>query len=40
MKKIYLEDTPLEQAQERFLSTLKDSGLWKTGFSQSGQGYE
>ena len=30
MKKIYLQDTPLEQAQERFLSALEDSGLWKT----------
>jgi len=30
MKKIYLQDTPLEQAQERFISALEDSGLWKT----------
>jgi len=30
MKKIYLEDIPLEQAQERFLSALEESGLWET----------
>ncbi|MEE9599818.1 MAG: molybdopterin biosynthesis protein, partial [Anaerolineales bacterium] len=29
MKKIYLEDIPLEQAQVRFRSALKESGLWE-----------
>jgi putative molybdopterin biosynthesis protein len=30
MKKIYLEDIPLEEAQERFLFALEEAGLWKT----------
>ncbi|MCJ7716681.1 MAG: molybdopterin biosynthesis protein [Anaerolineales bacterium] len=30
MKKIYLEDIPLEQAQERFQSALEECGLWQT----------
>ena len=29
MNKIYLEDIPLEEAQERFHTALKDSGCWK-----------
>ncbi len=29
MKKIYLEDIPLEQAQVRFRSALEESGLWE-----------
>jgi len=30
MKKIYLEDIPLEDAQKRFQSALEETGLWQT----------
>ncbi len=30
MKKIYLEDIPLEDAQKRFQSALEEAGLWQT----------